>query len=129
MLDPNTGCEVGMVPPTIPGVPGNESTTVSLPRKAKWQSNSVRRAFEILELLGRSPQGWNISELSRKLSMPKSTTFVLLSTLENLGYVSRSSRNYTLGLKTYSLGSGLIDDLDRAKRAVSVLRPWRRALV
>ena len=48
-------------------------------------SGSVDRAFSILELLNSSKRGWNISEMSRKLEIPKSTTHVLVSTLELLG--------------------------------------------
>jgi DNA-binding IclR family transcriptional regulator len=67
---------------------------------------SVDRAFLILELLDSSKRGWNISEMSRKLKIPKSTTHVLVSTLERLGYIRQypSSRRFQLSTKLYGLG-------------------------
>jgi DNA-binding IclR family transcriptional regulator len=68
--------------------------------------NSVERAFAILEFLNSSRRGWNISEMSRKLGLPKSSTHVLFSTLDNLGYITefQSSRRYQLSPKLYGLG-------------------------
>ncbi|HYZ84414.1 MAG TPA: IclR family transcriptional regulator [Bryobacteraceae bacterium] len=65
--------------------------------------NSVQRAFAILEFLGDSHRRWNISELSRRLGIPKSTTHVLMTTLERLGYITREGgrRNYTAAVKFY----------------------------
>src|SRR6476660_8410607 len=61
------------------------------PEKIVPQSNSVRRAFAILELLEDSDRRRNLSEISRRLELPKSTTSVLLSTLESMGYVTRDA--------------------------------------
>ncbi len=68
--------------------------------------NSVERAFAILEFLNTSRRGWNISEISRKLGLPKSSTHVLFSTLDRLGYITefQSSRRYQLSPKLYGLG-------------------------
>ena len=69
-------------------------------------ANSVERAFAILEFLNSSQRGWNISEMSRKLGIPKSSTHVLFSTLDKLGYIKelQSSRRYQLSPKLYGLG-------------------------
>src|ERR1700724_1742470 len=48
-------------------------------------ATSIERAFAILEFLDGSRRGWNISELSRKLRIPKSTTHVIVLTLQRLG--------------------------------------------
>lgn len=68
--------------------------------------NSVQRAFAILEFLGDSQRRWNISELSRRLGIPKSTTHVLMTTLERLGYITREGgrRDYTAAVKFYGPG-------------------------
>lgn len=70
-------------------------------------ANSVERAFAILEFLNSSHRGWNISEISRKLSLPKSSTHVLISTLDRLGYIKEmtSGRRFQLSSKMYGLGS------------------------
>ena len=60
----------------------------------------------ILECLDNSRRGLNISELSRRLEIPKSSAHVLMVTLERLGYIRRAAngRDFCLGLKTYALG-------------------------
>jgi DNA-binding IclR family transcriptional regulator len=76
-------------------------------------TTSLERAFAILEFLDGARRGWNISELSRKLGFPKSTTHLIVLTLERLGYLTREpgSRDYSLGLKVYGLGRGLMKKL------------------
>lgn len=73
---------------------------------ARPSTSSVERAFSILEFLNSSKRGWNISEMSRKLNIPKSTTHVLVSTLDQLGYIKqyRSSRRFQLSPKMFGLG-------------------------
>jgi IclR family KDG regulon transcriptional repressor len=87
-------------------------------------ATSVERAFAILEFLDGSRRGWNISELSRKLRIPKSTTHVIVLTLEQLGYLTLDprTREYSLGLKVSGLGRGLMKSLSLADRA---LRPMQ----
>jgi IclR family KDG regulon transcriptional repressor len=69
-------------------------------------SKAVERTMEILESLDSSKRGLSVSEISRKLGMPKSSAHVLMVTLERLGYIRRASngRHFSLGLKTYALG-------------------------
>ena len=71
---------------------------------------SIARAFGVLEFLDNSQRGWNISELSRKLAVPKSTMHLIVLSLERHGYVSREpgSRKYTLAVKAWELGRGLM---------------------
>lgn len=72
----------------------------------KPSAGSVERAFTILEFLNSSRRGWNISEMSRRLNIPKSTTHVLVSTLDQLGYIKQyqSSRRFQLSPKMFGLG-------------------------
>jgi DNA-binding IclR family transcriptional regulator len=85
---------------------------------------SVERAFCILELLNSSTRGWNISEMSRKLEIPKSTTHVLVSTLDQLGYVrqQKSTRRYQLSTKMYGLGRRSLNDTPLPNSALPHLR-------
>src|SRR3954452_8875517 len=75
---------------------------------------SIERTFSILETLDKTQRGWNISEMSRKLNIPKSSAHVIFLTLERLGYIKKmpSSRRYQLGLKVYGLGRSLMKNLD-----------------
>ena len=67
---------------------------------------TIERASSILDILGQSPQGISIRELSTKIKLPKGTTHRLLSSLSYFGYVRQDpkTRNYLLGLKLVELG-------------------------
>jgi DNA-binding IclR family transcriptional regulator len=62
---------------------------------------AVDRAMNLFELLARSQNGMTLSELSRKLNMPKSSAHYLIYTLVSRGYVQRGGdgRHYMLGLR------------------------------
>lgn len=85
---------------------------------------SVERAIAILEYLDSSRRGLNISEISRKLNIPKSSAHVIIVTLERLGYVQKKddSLHYTLGLKAYGLGLGMMKSLSLSEAALPHLR-------
>lgn len=63
---------------------------------------SVERAFSILELLQNANDGeMSLKDISGALNLNKSTTFGLINTLVNLGYVQQNNSNqqYMLGLR------------------------------
>jgi len=85
---------------------------------------TIERTSLILDILGQSPQGISIRELSAKIKLPKGTTHRLLSSLSYFGYVRQDSktRNYFLGLKLVELGNLLLSQLDLRKEAEPFLR-------
>lgn len=85
---------------------------------------AVERALAILECLDGSKRGLNISELSRRLRIPKSSTHVIVVTLERLGYLERKpdSLNYHLGLKAYGMGHGMMKNLSIVDTALQNLQ-------
>ena len=85
---------------------------------------TIKRTSLILDILGQSPQGISIRELSAKIKLPKGTTHRLLSSLSYFGYVRQDSktRNYFLGLKLVELGNLLLSQLDLRKEAEPFLR-------
>jgi DNA-binding IclR family transcriptional regulator len=87
-------------------------------------ATAVERALAILEYLDGSRRGLNISEISRKLSIPKSSAHVIVVTLERLGYVQKraDSLHYTLGLKAYGLGQGMVRGLSISELAMPHMR-------
>ena len=87
-------------------------------------ATAVERALSILDCLDSSKRGLNISELSRRLEIPKSSTHVIVITLERLGYLERkpASLNYHLGLRASGLGHGLMKNLSVAEIALPNLR-------
>lgn len=91
---------------------------------AKSNAGSVQRAFLILEFLNASNRGWNISEMSRKLNIPKSTTHVLVSKLDELGYIKQyqSSRRFQLSTKMFGLGRKALNATPLPEAALPHLR-------
>jgi len=85
---------------------------------------TIERVSLILDILGQSPQGISIRELSAKIKLPKGTTHRLLSSLSYFGYARQDSktRNYFLGFRLMELGNLLISQLDLRKEAEPFLR-------
>ena len=78
----------------------------------------------ILEYLDGSIRGLNISEISRRLMIPKSSAHVIVLTLERLGYVRKDAgeRNYSLGMKAYALGQKMVRTLSVSELALPHMR-------
>jgi IclR family transcriptional regulator, KDG regulon repressor len=85
-------------------------------------SNSIERTLSILELVAQSQRGLTNADLSRRLSIPKSSASYILRVLEKRGYLLREdSGKYRLGLKLVSLTSGALTHLDVREIAKPVL--------
>jgi IclR family KDG regulon transcriptional repressor len=100
--------------------------TISNPRRTRPSNlvQTIERASFILDILGQSPQGISIRDLSEKMRLPKGTTHRLLSSLSYFGYVrqDQSTKNYFLGFKLVELGNLLLGQLDLRKEAEPFLR-------
>ena len=85
---------------------------------------TLERASFILDILGQSPQGISIKDLSDRMHLPKGTTHRLLSSLSYFGYVrqDQNTKNYFLGFKLVELGNLLLGQLDLRKEAEPFLR-------
>src|SRR5262245_8543150 len=67
-------------------------------------TNSIERALDVLmSLSGEEPAG--VTEVARRVGLPKSTTHRLLKTLERRGFTTRVGQQYTLGTALFELGS------------------------
>ena len=78
--------------------------------------NSVLKAVKILDTIGKSrPMG--ISEISRELKIPKSSTHGLLQTLESEGFVEKNEDT-----NKYNLGTSLIELGYRAQNDLAICR-------
>jgi len=84
---------------------------------------SVDRVLAVLELLARSRRGFSISEISRSLSLPKSSTYLTLSTLAHRGYLQKNPQTgkYYFGLKLVSLSRSVLENLDLREEAKQLL--------
>ena len=93
-------------------------------RKAAGQSNSVRRALSILGLLNKSTRPLSFSDIKMELGLPKSTTSLLLSTLETLGYLTRDGENrrYWMNPQAYTPRFVPMNHLELTEAAMPVLK-------
>ncbi len=84
---------------------------------------AVDRAMNLFELLASSRGGFTLSELSRKLNMPKSTTHYLIYTLATRGYVQRASNGrHSLGLRFSDVASASTAELNLGTLVTAHLR-------
>jgi len=84
---------------------------------------AVDRAMSLFELLASSPRGLTLSELSRKLAIPKSTTHYLVHTLVTRGYVERgANRQFLLGLRLAAVAEASLADFNLRSLIVPYLR-------
>jgi DNA-binding IclR family transcriptional regulator len=85
---------------------------------------AVDRALSLLELLSHSQTGLTLSELSRRLRIPKSTAHYLIHTLATRGYIQHTSdsRHYSLGLRL----SDIADSSRARSHLSSVVMPYLR---
>ncbi|MGE8644909.1 IclR family transcriptional regulator [Acinetobacter vivianii] len=67
-------------------------------------NKSVIKATVILNKLGQYPQGITVTELAHEVRMSRPTTFRLLYSLEQTGFVERYDTKYMLGWKIARLG-------------------------
>jgi len=80
---------------------------------------ALDRALTLLETLVQSKRGLALSDLSRKLGLPKSSIHCLLLTLERRGYLHRDqlTRRYVFGLKFFSMAHASSASLDLRQKA------------
>ena len=87
-------------------------------------NRSADRAIDIIELIARSDEAMTLSEVSQALSIPKSTAFDILCTLERRGFLQLADpriRSYALGLKLFQASAHYMDHLEFHRVAHAVL--------
>jgi len=87
---------------------------------------ALDRALTVLETLAHSRKGYSVSELSRRLELPKSSVHLILRTLERRGYLQKhaASGRYRFGLKLVGLGRAALEGVelrDEARPALTSL--------
>jgi IclR family acetate operon transcriptional repressor len=77
---------------------------------------SADRTLAILELLIEHPQGLTLAEIQRTLEFPKSSTYMLLTTMESRGFleVEPGTRRFRVGIRLWQAGQSyvLVSDLE-----------------
>src|SRR5215831_1733932 len=76
-------------------------------QRRKKSVPAAQRVLAVLELLMASRKGLALSEIARGLGLPRSTTFYLINTIEECGYIYRTSPRgrYTFTAKLLELAS------------------------
>jgi DNA-binding IclR family transcriptional regulator len=87
---------------------------------------AIDRALNVLECLSQSRKGYSVSELSRRLGLPKSSVHLILRTLERRGYLQKQSvgGRYKFGMKLVALSRTALDGVelrDEARPALAAL--------
>jgi IclR family pca regulon transcriptional regulator len=84
---------------------------------------SLSRGLAVLSVLSEGPSPLNLTELSYKIHLSKSTVQRLTYTLQKLGYLDRDgeTKKFRLGHKTLSLGLSVMKNLDLRKVAFPYL--------
>ena len=92
----------------------------------KSSVQSLAKGLRVLETFGADDEALTITEIAERAELDPGTTFRMLNTLVDLGYVTkREKRRYELGLKVLDLGFNAIGRRDLR----SVVRPILRSLV
>jgi DNA-binding IclR family transcriptional regulator len=88
----------------------------------KYIVPALERGLRLLGEFNRETRTIGAPEFARRLNLPRSTVFRLLSTLESLGFVERSGNDYRLGLSVLRLGFEYISSLELTELGQPVLQ-------
>jgi DNA-binding IclR family transcriptional regulator len=104
-----------------------EAAPVEAP-KERGGIQSLERAFAILEEVARNREGINLADLSKAVGLHNSTTFHLVKTMAQLGYVSqvRDSKRYRIGSSLFTLAAGALEENTLLALATPVLETLTR---
>jgi DNA-binding IclR family transcriptional regulator len=96
--------------------------------KERGGIQSLERAFAILEEVARNKEGINLADLSKAVGLHNSTTFHLVKTMVQLGYVSqaRDSKRYRIGARLFTLAAGALEENALLAVATPVLESLTR---
>lgn len=80
---------------------------------------AIDRVLTIFEVLSQSRKGLSISEVSRTITAPKSSTHRILTTLEQRGYLQKNTitGKYRFGLRLISLSKDALESLELREEA------------
>lgn len=87
-------------------------------------NRSVKRVSTLLKALAVDPEGMVLTDLSKATGLPESTTWRLLATLIDEGFVERAidgSGRYLVGLETFRLGSAVLKRFGIGQQVLSLL--------
>ena len=94
-----------------------------------YQAPSVKKAFQILDLVARRDNLLTISDLARELGIGKSTVHGITQALEGIGAVVRDekTKRYTLGMTLFELAHKVYARIDLKDLARPILEDLMRS--
>ncbi len=94
-----------------------------------YQAPSVKKAFQILDLVARRDKRLTISDLSRELGISKSTVHGIAQVLEGMGAVVRDdkTRRYSLGITLFELARTVYARIDLKDIARPIMQELMRS--
>jgi DNA-binding IclR family transcriptional regulator len=91
-------------------------------KESKTKINSVIKALSILDLIAKNPMGLQIKEISFSLNLNLSTTYHLVNTLLEMGYLQKvSDSNYLIGYRIPALNNAFMQSINPDSSLVSFL--------
>ena len=85
--------------------------------------HSIAKALEILALFGATRPRLTLTEISLRMSIPKSTAHNILATLVSYGYIERAeNEEYALGTTVVTLAQNARVNIEIRDRAAPLLR-------
>lgn len=97
------------------------------PSQEKYLVPALDRGLRVLCEIGRQEQAIGAPELARRLSMPRTTVFRMLATLEQLGFIERAAngRDFSLGMAVLRLGFDKLASLELTQLGSPLLERLR----
>lgn len=87
-------------------------------------NRTVERTFSILDLIACSEGGITLQEIADQMGMAKSSAFVIVHSLLELGYIRGAENNdkkYCLGIEAFKLGSKYLNEVGLVKQCAQYL--------
>lgn len=97
-------------------------------KKDQYLINSILRATKILKALSGGRTHFKMGELARELKLDRSTTYRILLSLEEAGFVTKDPRTstYSLGLGAFEVGNAYLRQTDLIQAARPVMAELAR---
>jgi DNA-binding IclR family transcriptional regulator len=92
-----------------------------------YNAPALKKALEIIKLIVRENKSLSVTEIARMLALSKSTTFGILKSLEEEGFVVKvdPTKKYMAGVELFELAKNIL----RATDLTSIARPFLEKLV
>lgn len=85
------------------------------------ENKSAARALDLLNLLAESEEALTLLEIERALNIPKSSTFELVYTLVDKGFVENIEKKFSIGVMAFKVGISYSRKLDIVQMSKSIL--------